>query len=205
MLCVTVQPHSVAQTLRFDNYVNRFKYPEGTAESRFKKQFKYNPIFVIPVKTAIDAYCHMLINQTMFGEDMILFTANEFFEVAMDEWHSMLRGDKKVLSQIQSPIRETIVPKIYNRDVHGIYTIPLYTKDLVYNYLIYCLSGSPYMTLCNYMHEVPHRITEATSDSLSSLLQQKRFYPLLTTSEILDPNLFDEFKTCVKNVLEKGE
>lgn len=200
MLCVTFQPHFVAEKLAYEAYRNCYEYT-GTAEDYFYKQFHYRPIFVIPVKTALSAYCQMLVNQVQLGTDMILFTCSDYFELSRDEWNAMRRGDKKRISQIQSPIKETVVTSISNRDVQLIDRIPMYTSDCVYNYLLYVLSGTPYYKLCHYLHEEPLSVTEDKSDALADLIMSDKYKPLTSTREILDPNLLEKLSDDIKQIL----
>ena len=204
MLCLTVQPHNVCTILEDRDYVNTYKYKSEDAEYRFAEQFKYEPIFAIPVVTALSAYCYLLINQVRFGRDIILFNTDEYFEVSMDEWHAMRRGDKKKIAQIQSPIKETVVSCIHKRDIHYIRNIPYYSNDIYYNYLLHCLSGSPYYDLCNFLNETPLKIDSRMSDILADVLMSPKYEPLLTTMEVRSPVLFREFTENISDVLMKG-
>ena len=203
MLCCTFQSKSVADVLEFDDYSNTFDYSTDTAEYRFFKQYHYKPIFIIPIQTAFSAYCEMLINQMRFGNTLIVFNCTEYFEVSVDEWHAMRRGDKRIISQIQSPIKETVTSTIYSRDVALIKEIPYYTSDLFYNYLLYCLSGEPYYVLCNYLKEKPYSITQSKSDALSDLLTSDKYRCLVTLNSVKDPDLLDKFSADVKAIIER--
>ena len=198
-----MQPQFVVDKLELYDYTNEYKYPANSPEYRFEHQFKYKPIFIVPVTTALRAYCYMLISAVTRPNSVIYFDCTDYFEISMDEWHAMRRGDKHAISQIQSPIRETVISTIQHRRVKRVEPIPYYTNDLYLNYLMYCLCGQPYYTLCRMIDENELIIDASVSDAISNIISSDKYKPLLSNIEILDPTLFDQFQNDVYKVMRK--